>query len=122
MKHMYVAVAYSVVVPVPRGDPQFVVVHVGRDHLLEASLPVLLANELHQSVVDVCTAGQEETAPRTDFMEEKQVVLFAELTVVPLGRLFLEILPLLQLLGVWEGDAVHPLQGLSLAVSLPVCG
>lgn len=33
----------------------------------------------------------------------------ANLSVVTLGRLFLEVFPLLQLFGIWEGNAVNSL-------------
>lgn len=44
----------------------------------------------------------------------------ADLAVVALSGLLLELDPLLQLLGVGEGNAVHALQRLGLVVALPV--
>ena len=46
----------------------------------------------------------------------------ADLAVVSVPRLLLEDFPLLQHLGVREGDAVDPLQGLHVRTALPVCG
>lgn len=96
--------------PVARGDPEFAVVHVRGDDLLITSLAVLLPNEAHQRVVDVSSARQKEAATRTHLMEEEEVVFFAELAMVSLGRLLLQELPFLELLGVREGDAINPLQ------------
>ena len=45
-----------------RRDPQLAVVDVGRDNLLIASLAVLLADELDQSIVDVRPTRKKETA------------------------------------------------------------
>mmetsp|Transcript_240 Transcript_240/g.510 ORF Transcript_240/g.510 Transcript_240/m.510 type:complete len:309 (-) Transcript_240:902-1828(-) len=42
------------------GLPQLEVVHVGRDHLRVAALPVLLADDLHQLVVQPAAVRQEE--------------------------------------------------------------
>jgi hypothetical protein len=42
--------------------------------------------------------------------------------VVPVLGLLLELLPLLEQLGVREGDPVDPLQGLHVRLPLPVCG
>lgn len=46
----------------------------------------------------------------------------SNLPVVSLGSLLLDLLPLLQLLGVGEGNPVDPLQGLSIRLALPVSG
>ena len=46
----------------------------------------------------------------------------ADLTVVSVPRLLLEDLPLLQHLGVREGDAVDPLEGFHVRTALPVRG
>ena len=46
----------------------------------------------------------------------------ADFAVVSLGRLLLEVLPLLELLGVGEGHAVDALQGLGVRLTLPVGG
>ncbi len=42
-------------------------------------------------------------------MEEVQVMLLPQLPVVSLGSFFLELLPLLELFGVREGDAIYTL-------------
>ena len=42
--------------------------------------------------------------------------------MVPFGGLLLEVLPLLELLGVGEGDAVDALEGLGVRLALPVGG
>ena len=46
----------------------------------------------------------------------------ANLSVVTLGRLFLEVFPLLELFGVWEGNAVNSLEGLCICFAFPVGG
>jgi len=47
---------------------------------------------------------------------------FADLAMVSVLGLLLEVLPLLQHLGVGEGDPVDPLEGLHVGAALPVCG
>lgn len=108
--------------PVTRSDPEFTIEDIGRDNFLVASLAVLLSNELHQRVVDVCAARQEEAAARTQLVEEEQVLLPPQLAMVSLCSLFLEVLPFLELLGVRERDAVDPLQGLRIALPFPIGG
>ena len=46
----------------------------------------------------------------------------AKFAVVPVLGLLLELLPLLEQLGVREGDPVDPLQGLHVRLPLPICG
>ena len=103
-----------------RRHPEFGVVDVGRDDLLEASLSVFTSNELHELVVDHGAFGIEEAASWTELMEEEEVLLLTDLSVVTLGSLLLEVLPLLQLLGIWERDTVDSLQALAVRVALPV--
>jgi len=55
-------------------------------------------------------------------MEEEQLLLATDLAVIPLGRLLLQLLPLLELLGIGERDAVDTLQSLSVGLALPVRG
>lgn len=85
-------------------------------------LPVLLLQEGQQLVVDVGALWLEEARAWAELVEEEEVLMHPDLAVVPLGGLLLEQLPLLHQLVVGEGDAVDPLQGLGLAVALPVGG
>lgn len=110
----------GVVLPVARGLPQFAVVDVGRDHLLESSFPVLRAYEFHEGVVDVSSARLKEARSRRELVEEEQLLLLADLAMIALGRLLLELLPLLELLVVGEADAVDPLQHLGVRLALPI--
>ena len=66
---------HGVVLPMCRGLPQFDVVDVGRDDLLEAAPAVLGADKLHQRGVDVRTARLEETRARGELVEEEQLLL-----------------------------------------------
>jgi len=52
---------------------------------------------------------QEEARARAELVEVEELLLEADLAVVALGRLLLEVLPLGELLLVGEGDAVDPL-------------
>lgn len=52
-------------------------------------------------------------------MEEIELLLSSQLAMVSLGRLLLEILPLLQLFRIRKGYAINALQGLCIAFALP---
>lgn len=56
-------------------DPKLAVVDVGWNHLLVATFPVFMTDELHQSVVDVSSTRQEEAAARTQLMEKVKFLL-----------------------------------------------
>mmetsp|Transcript_25488 Transcript_25488/g.42978 ORF Transcript_25488/g.42978 Transcript_25488/m.42978 type:complete len:248 (+) Transcript_25488:1998-2741(+) len=90
--------------------PQLQVEDIGRDDLLVAAYPVLLLDEVHEAVVDPGTVRHPECRAGRQVVEEKQLLLGAQVAVVALLRLLLELQPLLQLTLVWEGDAVHALQ------------
>jgi hypothetical protein len=94
---------------VARRLPQLEVEHVGRDHFVVVALPVLLADEVLQPVVEARAVRQEEARARAELVEVEELLLEADLAVVALGRLLLEVLPLGELLLVGEGDAVDPL-------------
>lgn len=94
--------AYSIMCPVARCDPQLAVVDVGGDHLLVASLPVLSSNELHECIVDVSTAREEEAAARTQLMKEEQFLVTPQLAMVSLCSFFLKMFPFFELLTIWE--------------------
>lgn len=85
-----------------RGDPQFAIVDIRRDHFLVASLAILSSDEVHQSVVDVGTMGEEKTAARTQFVEEEEILLTTQLAMISLSSLFLVVLPFLELFGIRE--------------------
>ena len=68
----------SVVIPVARGLPQLGVVDVGRDDLLEPTLPVLFAEELNELVVYVRALGLEEAGAGGELVEEEQVLGLVE--------------------------------------------
>mmetsp|Transcript_5603 Transcript_5603/g.14835 ORF Transcript_5603/g.14835 Transcript_5603/m.14835 type:complete len:354 (-) Transcript_5603:719-1780(-) len=95
---------------VARRLPQLEVVHVGRDDLHVVTLEVLLADEVDEAVVDAASMGEEEARAGRELVEEEKLLLHADDTVVTLGRLGLQQLPLLEFLLVREGDAVHALQ------------
>lgn len=113
---------YRIMIPMSRCDPHLAVVDVGRHYLLISSLAILSSDKLYQRVVNVGTTREEKTAPRAQLMEEEEVLITPQLAMVTLGSFFLELLPLLQLLGVREGHAIDTLQRLRLTLALPICG
>lgn len=68
----------------------------------------------------MCSFGEEETAARTELMKEEEILITPQLPMIPLGSFLLEMLPLLQLLRVWERYAVDTLQRLSFTLALPI--
>ena len=73
------------------------------------------------------TMAVQETPPRTGPSDRPSAAAFqnphlADLAVVSVPGLLLEDLPLLQHLGVGEGDAVDPLERLHVRAALPVRG
>eukprot|EP01136_Pigoraptor_vietnamica_P037807 Opistho-1_new@106270 len=109
-----------IMLPVARRLPQLRVVHVRRDDLLEAALHILAPNQCNEFVVNAGPVRQEEAAAGAQLVEKVQLLLLANLAVVSLGRLLLQLLPLGELLGVRERNAVHALQRLGLSVAFPV--
>ena len=55
------------------------------------------ADEFNPCVVDVGTTWQEEARSWAELVEEEQLLLLANLAVVALGGLLLEVLPFLKL-------------------------
>ena len=102
--------------------PQFQVEHVGRDDLRVATHVVLLSDKLDQFIVDVGSVREEEARARAQLVEEEEILLLTQHTVVVLLRLLHLLLPLLQLLGVREGNSVHTLEGVVFSVTQPVTG
>lgn len=109
-------------IPVARRDPQLAIVDVWRDHLLVAPLAVLLADEVNESVVDVGSMGKEKTTSRAQLMEKIQLLLAPQLAMVSLRSFFLELLPLLELLGIRERYPVDTLQRFGLTLPFPISG
>mmetsp|Transcript_5306 Transcript_5306/g.16654 ORF Transcript_5306/g.16654 Transcript_5306/m.16654 type:complete len:469 (-) Transcript_5306:558-1964(-) len=112
----------------PRRVPQIHVVHVGRNHLVidavgwQASPPVAAADERDERVVEARAVGQEEGGAGAELVEEEELLLDPDPAVVALRRLFLQRLPLLQELGVREGDAVDALQRVAVGLAEEVGG
>lgn len=99
-----------VVLPVSGSLPELAVIHVGRNNFLVSTLEVLFAHELDKGVIDASTVWQEEAASWTKVMEEEELLFFANLAVIALGRLGEESLVLYKLLLVGEGNAVNALK------------
>lgn len=112
----------GVVLPVSRGLPELRVEHVGRADLDEATLVVLLTDELHERVVDAHAVGQHEGRSRGQVREEEELLVLGNLAVVALGSLLLELLPLGHLLRVREGHSVNTLERVVLGVTEEVRG
>lgn len=111
-----------VMLPMAGGLPQFRIVNVWRDDLLEATLPVFLLQEFDQRVVDVCAARQEEARTRRKFVEKEQFLFTADFAMVSFGCFFLEFLPFFELFRVGEWDTVHTLQCFCVRFTFPVTG
>mmetsp|Transcript_31380 Transcript_31380/g.43544 ORF Transcript_31380/g.43544 Transcript_31380/m.43544 type:complete len:284 (+) Transcript_31380:1044-1895(+) len=110
---------FLVVVCVAGGLPQLEVVDVGRDNLVILKLPVLLAQVLHEGVVDACTVGEEKGGARGEMVEEEELLLQPYHAVVALLCLLDAVLVLLHELDVREGNAIHPHESLLLGVCAP---
>jgi hypothetical protein len=66
---------------------------------------------------------EPETASRRDLIEEPQVLVLPYLPVVTFRSLLEELLVFCELLGIGEGDAVYPLEGIVIRVAEPIgCG
>lgn len=66
---------------------------------------------------------EPETASRRDLIEEPQVLVLPYLPMVTFRSLLQELLVFCELLGIGEGDAVYPLEGIVTRVAEPVgCG
>lgn len=53
-------------------------------HLLVLILPVLLSHQLNECVVDASTMWQEETAAWAQVMEEEELLLHTNITMIAL--------------------------------------
>eukprot|EP00050_Salpingoeca_kvevrii_P006220 m.288086 g.288086 ORF g.288086 m.288086 type:complete len:548 (-) comp11898_c0_seq1:182-1825(-) len=109
-----------VVGPVARRLPELAVENVGGDDLLEAAHLVLAADKVDERVVDVGAVGREKAAAGAEVVEEKELLVAANLAVVALCGLLLDDLPLLEELRVGKGDAIDALERLGLGLALPV--
>ena len=102
------------------GLPQVEVVHVRGDDLVVLVLPVLLADELHQLVVNLGALRQEEARARGEGVEEEELLVETDQAVVALLRLLDAKLVLGHELLVGEGDGVDADQGVLGDVGSPV--
>lgn len=84
------------------GLPQVRLVNIGADDFIKSSLLVLAPDQLQQSIVDSGAVWQEEGGTRRSLVEEEQLLLQANLSVVALRSLFKECLVLLKLLLIRE--------------------
>ena len=84
--------------PMAGCHPQFGVVNVWRDDFLEASLSVLASDKGYELIIDESALRIEEAASRAEFVKEEKILLLTDLSVITLSSLFLEMLPLFQLL------------------------
>ena len=105
---------------VTTGLPQVEVVHVRGDDLVVLVLPVLLAHELHELVVNLSALGQEEARARGEGVEEEELLLETDQAVVPLLGLLDAQLVLRHELLVGEGDGVDADQGILGDIRPPV--
>mmetsp|Transcript_5067 Transcript_5067/g.9371 ORF Transcript_5067/g.9371 Transcript_5067/m.9371 type:complete len:558 (-) Transcript_5067:471-2144(-) len=110
---------FAVVVGVAGDLPEVEVEDVGRDDFLVLVVPVLLADELDEAVVDTGSVGEEEAAAGGEMVEEKELMLDTQVAVVALLGFLDAVLVLFQELGLGEGDAVHTLQALAFDIAAP---
>jgi len=101
---------HSIMRPMAGDYPQLAVEDVGRNDFLIASLAILLSDKCHQSVVNMGSLRHEEATSRTEFMEEKELMISAQFAMIPFSCLFLDCLPLLKLLRVRKGDSIDSLE------------
>lgn len=73
------------------GHPQLLAKDVGRDDLVKPTLNVLRPHKLHELAADVRATGQEEAAAGAKLVEEEEVLLRANFTVVALGGLLQQV-------------------------------
>lgn len=111
-----------VVTPMTRNLPEVGLVDIGSHDLDETTLLVLALDEVQQGVVDTHTVGQEEGRAGRNLIEEEELLVLANLSVVALGSLSKEVLVLLELLLVRERNTSNSLHGLVGAVTEPVGG
>ena len=103
-----------------RCDPQLGVVNIRRDDLNKSSFSVLATHQIDKFIVDESALWVKEATAWTELVEKEQFLLLADFAVITLGRLFLEVLPFLQLLAIRKRDAVYTLQTLAVTVAFPV--
>lgn len=65
--------------------------------------------DLYEDIVDACAIGKEETAPRTELVEEEELLPGALSSVIPLLGLFHTVLVVCHGLFVGKGNAIHTL-------------
>ena len=63
---------------------------------------------------------EPETAPWRNLIEEPKVLVLSYLPMVAFGSLLEELLVFRELLGIGEGDAVYPLEGVVVRVAEPI--
>lgn len=108
--------------PVARGLPEIRLENIGADNLVKGSLLVLAPNQFQQSIVNSGAVRQEEARTRRSLVEEEELLLQTNLSVVALRSLFKECLVLLKLLLVRERNTRNSLDRFVGAVAEPVCG
>jgi hypothetical protein len=102
--------------------PKLDVVHVGRDDLLVAADEVLLAQKIGELVIDACTVRVEERGAWREVVEEEELLLLADSSVVALRELLLEFEVLVELFLGGEGDAVNALEIVVGVFGEPISG
>ena len=110
----------AVLLPVPRGDPQLLVVDLRRADLDVAALAVLAAAQILEHVPDHHPLGVPERRSRRDVGEVEQVELRPEPAVVALLRLLEPLEMRVEIALLEESGAVDPGQLRVLLVAAPV--
>jgi hypothetical protein len=103
-----------------RSHPEFGIVDIGRDDLLEAAFAIFRFDHFHELIVNDGSFWIEKARARTELVEKEQLLFLADFAVISFGRFLLEMLPLFELLRVRKGNAVDSLQTLAIRVALPV--
>jgi hypothetical protein len=101
-----------------RSLPKLHVVNIWTDDLVESSLSVLVPYHVHKVVVDMGSLWKEEARSWGKFVEEEELLISSQFSMISFSCFLLHFLPLLQLLGIWKGNPVDTLKGLT-AVCLP---
>ena len=100
--------------------PEVDVEQIRSDHFLEASYFVLVLHEIHEFVVDLGAVRHEEGRAGSQVVEEVQVLLRADQTMVSLPRFLLQSQVVLQFGFRRKRDPVDSLQGLLRGIAFPV--
>jgi hypothetical protein len=113
---------FLVLGPMTGNLPQIALIEIGRYNLSVASNLVLMAQYLHQFVVQKCTVREPKSTPWRKLVEHEQFLLFAYISVVSLLKLFNSLFVFLHFFFGGERDTVDSLQIIVSVFCQPISG